>query len=59
MKKVVLSIVAIAVASLITGCAQTCAAKPKPVVVKPTKPVVVEQPVAVPVVVDEKSASVK
>ncbi len=58
MKKVVLSIVAIAVASLITGCAQTCAAKPKPVVVKP-KPVVVEQPVAVPVVVDEKSAAVK
>ena len=51
MKKVILSIVAVAVASLFAGCAQqTCAAKPAPVVVKPAP---------VPVVVDEKCAATK
>ena len=53
MRKVIVSIVAIAIASLFAGCAQqTCAAKPAP------KPVVVK-PAPVPVVVDEKSAAVK
>ena len=53
MKKVILSIVAVAIASLFAGCAQqTCAAKPAPA------PVVVK-PAPVPVVVDEKCAATK
>ena len=60
MKKIVLSIVAIAVSTLFVGCAQqTCDAKPAPVVVKPAPTPVVVKPAPVPVVVDEKSASVR
>jgi len=53
MKKVVLSVLAVAVAALVSGCTPSCEASkpaPKPVVVKPAP---------APVVVDAKEASVK
>jgi len=51
MKKVVLSVLAVAVAALVSGCTPSCEAqKPAPVVVKPAP---------VPVVVDAKEAAVK
>jgi len=51
MKKVVLSVLVVAVAALVSGCTTSCSAKkPAPVVVKPAP---------VPVVVDAKEAAVK
>ncbi len=51
MRKVVLSIVALSIAALVSGCTTSCEAKkPAPVVV---------QPAPAPVVVDAKEASVK
>jgi len=51
MRKVILSIVALSVAALVSGCTTSCEAKkPAPVVVKPAP---------APVVVDAKEAAVK
>ena len=51
MRKVILSIVALSIAALVSGCTTSCEAKkPAPVVV---------QPAPAPVVVDAKEAAVK
>ena len=53
MKRVVLSVLVVAVAALVSGCTQSCEAK------KPAPAPVVVKPAPAPVVVDTKEAAVK
>ena len=53
MRKVILSLVALSIAALVSGCTTSCEAK------KPAPAPVVVQPAPAPVVVDAKEAAVK